>query len=79
VPPKGFAPWTPKPWTTWTKHQYSGNGGYRVRGIAGDVDRDLFNGDLETFKAYVGLPNELPTEPTIVVHPTVPLDYPPAG
>jgi GH25 family lysozyme M1 (1,4-beta-N-acetylmuramidase) len=73
LPPKGFAPWTPKPWTKWTKHQYSGNGGYRVRGITGDVDRDLFNGDLETFKAYMGLPNELPTEPTIVVHPAVPL------
>jgi hypothetical protein len=33
-----------------------------VRGITGDVDRDLFNGDLEAFKPYVGLPSELPTE-----------------
>jgi lysozyme len=74
VPPHGYSPWTPQPWTTWTKHQYSGNGGYRVRGIAGDVDRDLFNGDLETFKTYMGLPSALPTEPTTVVHAAVPLD-----
>jgi hypothetical protein len=54
LPPRGYSPWTPKPWTTWMKHQYAGNGGYRVRGIAGDVDCDLFNGDLETFKEYMG-------------------------
>jgi hypothetical protein len=51
LPPKGYAPWTPQPWTRWTKHQYSGNGGYRVRGIVGDCDRDIFNGDLDAFKA----------------------------
>jgi GH25 family lysozyme M1 (1,4-beta-N-acetylmuramidase) len=73
LPPKGYSPWTPQPWTRWTKHQYSGNGGYRVRGIVGDCDRDLFNGDLAMFKAYMGLPDELSTEPTIVVHPAVPL------
>jgi GH25 family lysozyme M1 (1,4-beta-N-acetylmuramidase) len=74
LPPAGFNPWTPQPWSTWTKHQYSGNGGYRVRGIAGDCDRDLFRGDIETFKAYMGLPNECDTLPSLIVHPPVPLD-----
>lgn len=67
VPPPGFSPWTPQPWTRWTKHQYSGNGGFRVAGITGDVDRDVFNGDLESFRAYMGLPNECPTVPLIPV------------
>lgn len=70
VPPIGFKPYVPPPWSTWTKHQYSGNNGYRVRGIHGDCDRNLFNGDLDTFRSYMGLPNDRPTEPMLVVHPS---------
>jgi hypothetical protein len=44
-----------------------------VRGVIGDCDHDLFNCDLDAFKAYKGLPNDWPTEPTLVVHPAVPL------
>lgn len=77
LPPRGFAPWFPSPpFSRWTKHQYSGNGGYRVRGIIGDVDRNLFNGDGDAFRAYMGLPNERPTEPMLIVHPSVPLEIP---
>lgn len=69
LPPRGYAPWTPKPWSTWSKHQYSGNGGYRVPGIAGDVDRNLFNGDLAAFRSYMGLPEPRAEEPFAIVHP----------
>lgn len=82
VPPRGFSPWTPAPWTTWTKHQYSGGGGYRVRGIHGDCDRNIFNGNLATFRRYMGLPDDRPTEPELIVHPLsydVPDDEPPAA
>lgn len=68
LPPKGFAPWTPAPWTTWAKHQYSGNNGYRVRGIYGDVDRNVFNGGVEAFRSYLGY-DDRPTEPVLIVHP----------
>lgn len=69
LPPLGFVPYFPSPpFATWTKHQYSGNGGYRVRGITGDCDRDLFNGDLAAFKRYMGLPDDQPDEPTPIVH-----------
>lgn len=73
LPPRGFAPFTPAPWTTWTKHQYSGNGGYRVAGIYGDCDRNLFNGDLDAFRAYMGLPPARDPERTDIVHPAVPM------
>lgn len=56
APPRAWTPWLCAPWSTWTKHQYSGNNGYRVRGIAGDVDRNLFHGDLAAFRSYMGLP-----------------------
>lgn len=55
VPPPGRAPWTPPPFATWTKWQYSGNDGFRVPGIAGACDRGLFNGDLAAYRAYMGL------------------------
>jgi lysozyme len=52
APPPGVGPKIPPPWTTWTLHQYSGNGGYRVPGVAGDCDRNLFNGDNDAFDAF---------------------------
>jgi GH25 family lysozyme M1 (1,4-beta-N-acetylmuramidase) len=76
VPPRGFAPFTPAPWSTWTKHQYSGNGGYRVRGIYGDVDRDLFNGDREAFRLYMGLPSPVADDPMPIIHPLPTIDTP---
>ena len=30
IPPPGFRPFVPPPWTDWTIHQYSGNGGFRL-------------------------------------------------
>jgi GH25 family lysozyme M1 (1,4-beta-N-acetylmuramidase) len=74
LPPRGFSPFVPAPWKEWTKHQYSGNNGYRVRGIHGDCDRNLFNGDHAAFRAYMGLPDDRPTVPMAIVHPPVPLD-----
>lgn len=72
LPPTGFTPYFPSPpFTKWTKHQYSANGGYRVPGIVGDVDRNLFNGDLHTFRDYMGLPDERETPQMMIVHPPV--------
>jgi GH25 family lysozyme M1 (1,4-beta-N-acetylmuramidase) len=36
------------PWRIW---QFSGKG--HVRGIKGLVDQNVFNGDLETFEAFI--------------------------
>jgi lysozyme len=74
VPHRGAEPYTPAPWTTWTKWQYSGNNGYRVKGITGDVDRNLFHGDLGAFRDYMGLPTTAdPANPADdnapIVHP----------
>ena len=43
------------PWAMW---QYSGDKGYRVPGIPGDCDRNLFRGDEATLRAFFGLPPE---------------------
>ena len=56
VPPIGYQPTVPRPWTTWTMHQYSGDGGFRVPGVTGDCDRNLFNGDEATLRDFFGLP-----------------------
>jgi GH25 family lysozyme M1 (1,4-beta-N-acetylmuramidase) len=71
LPPRGFKPFLCAPWNTWTKHQYSGNGGYRVRGILGDCDRNLFNGDVAALRRYMGFPDDRPTEPEQIIHPRV--------
>lgn len=42
------------PWKAWTMWQYSGNNGYRVPGLPTDCDRNLFNGDADAFKKFVG-------------------------
>ena len=60
VPGPGFAPYVPLPWTSWALHQYSGNGGFRVPGVFGDCDRDLFNGTEEDLRAWLGLPVPAP-------------------
>lgn len=57
VPPVGFRPIVPKPWDAWTMHQYSGNGGFRVPGVAGDCDRNLFNGDEDDLRRFFGFPD----------------------
>lgn len=48
-------PPVPQPWPTWTIWQYSGDGGYRVPGVPGDCDRNLFNGDEAAFRRACGL------------------------
>lgn len=73
LPPRGFTPFVPAPWTTWTKHQYSGNGGFRVRGILGDCDRNLFNGSVAELRQYMGFPEPREEEPAAIVRPRVPL------
>jgi len=56
APPTDYSPYVPLPWTSWALHQYSGDGGYRVPGVFGDCDRDLFQGDESAFRAWLGLP-----------------------
>lgn len=70
-------PWAPTamqcppvvpPWTSWALWQYSGDGGYRVPGVAGSCDRNLFAGDEAELRAWLGQPPSAPVEPLIVVH-----------
>lgn len=74
VPGPLSEPWYPNPpFSKWWKHQYSGNGGYRVPGIYGDCDRNLFNGDLAALRKYYGLVDpDAPTQPDMTIHPDVP-------
>lgn len=44
----------PSPWNTWTLWQYSGNNGKPVPGVYCDIDRQLFNGDFDQFKVFLG-------------------------
>lgn len=77
------SPWAPSseadmpkayPWDVW---QYSGNGGYRVPGIVGDCDRNLFRGDEAALQKWFGLPTEGDGEPEPgIVRPDVPLGRP---
>ncbi len=60
------------PWDVW---QYSGNGGYRVPGIVGDCDRNLFRGDEAALQKWFGLTGEGEPEAAIV-RPDVPLGRP---
>jgi len=43
-------PSIPEPFDTWTFWQYSETG--RIKGIEGNVDTDLFNGNLDQLKAF---------------------------
>lgn len=54
APAAGDHPVVPRPWNLWSMWQYSGNGGYRVDGVRGDVDRNLFNGSMTDFTAFLG-------------------------
>lgn len=61
-------PGVPKPWKRWDMWQYSGNGGYRVPGVAVDCDRNLFNGDERALRDFLGLPDpSADSEPTLRV------------
>ncbi len=55
----------PAPWTQATCWQYSGNGGERVPGIPGDVDRDVFIGSGADFDKFCGVyrPADVITDP----------------
>lgn len=76
------APWAPSavqtppvpaPWSTWAMWQYSGDGGYRVPGVPGDCDRDLFLGSETELRAFCGWPDADTAPEIAVVHPSVPL------
>jgi GH25 family lysozyme M1 (1,4-beta-N-acetylmuramidase) len=59
----GKCPSMPSGWTAWTLWQYSSTGA--VAGVAGNVDRDVFDGTLADLMAFVkasnkGLPNSPP-------------------
>jgi|CXWL01.1.fsa_nt_gi lysozyme len=65
-------PVVPMPWGNWTMWQYSGNGGYRVPGVAVDCDRNLFRGDEDAFRAFfVGDVPTLPELPAADSEPPV--------
>jgi lysozyme len=49
-------PYVPLPWASWSLWQYGADNGYRVPGVFGDCDRDVFNGDEGAFRAWLGLP-----------------------
>ena len=75
------SPWAPSSeadmrkafeWDVW---QYSGDGGYRVPGIVGDCDRNLFRGDEAALQRWFGLTGEGEPDPAIV-RPDVPLGRP---
>lgn len=56
----------PKPWPRATLWQYGGNGGYRVPGVPGACDRNLFMGSEEDFRTrMLGLPPLPPTVPEV--------------
>lgn len=74
APPPGFQPYVPKPFPTWSLHQYSGGGGYRVPGISGDCDRNLFNGDEAALRQFFGLPDASEPAPSPIIHPDVEFD-----
>jgi lysozyme len=68
-------PIVPMPWSTWTAFQYSGNGGYRVPGVAGDCDRNLFHGDEAALRRAFGMTGRS-EPPAAIVHPRVPFGRP---
>lgn len=63
TPSAGEMPYTPPPWTRTSVWQYGGDHGWRVPGIAGACDRDLFLGDEGELRRFLGLTDEAtPTE-----------------
>lgn len=72
--PREYSVYTPAPWARVTIHQYSANGGYRVRGIAGDIDRDLFYGTEAELRDFFGQPHQGQLEEeTRIIHPEIDL------
>lgn len=72
--PRDFRVYTPLPWAAPTMHQYSANGGYRVRGIAGDIDRDLFYGNEQALRDFFGQPHPDQLAPeTRIIRPEIDL------
>lgn len=71
TPPPGYAPHAPLPWHAATLHQYSGDDGYRVPGVFGACDRDLFLGDESALRQWLGLPDihQADTVPMVVGSP----------
>lgn len=72
VPSPAFTPYVPLPWTSWTLHQYSGDHGFRVPGVFGDCDRDLFNGNEAQFRQWLGLPDPVQTHDPDALPDTIP-------
>lgn len=67
VPPPNGKPIVPKPWLDWAIWQYSGNGGFRVPGIVGDCDRNLFKGDYAALRRFFGrVDQDADTQPQTV-------------
>lgn len=62
-------PSAPTPWDAVTLWQYGGDDttkgahGYRVPGVFGNVDRDLFRGTEDDFRLFLGLPAAPPAPP----------------
>jgi lysozyme len=56
VPLPAALPYAPAPWGAAVLWQYSGGKGFLVPGIDGACDRDLFVGDEDAFRDWLGLP-----------------------
>ena len=70
APDEGAQPAVQAPWTDWAIWQYSGNGGYRVPGVPGDCDRNLFKGDEAALADFCGEPGPDELEPdAAIIHP----------
>lgn len=52
--PRGY-PIVPKPWTEWCLWQWSADKGRRIPGVAGDIDRNMFNGSEAQLREWAGL------------------------
>lgn len=76
TPSSELRPFVCKPWTRWTLWQHSGNVGSPVPGIVGPVDHSIFNGDDAAFSALRGLPDDVPTSPDPIIHPSLDFDPP---
>lgn len=87
-PPTAGRPFVPPPWADWTVWQWSANKGRRVPGIATDVDRNVFRGNLDGLRRLANVDPDAPTLPDLpsrrppavsdfaVVRPLVPLGRP---
>lgn len=70
----------PKPWTKSMLWQFAANKSpIRIPGISGEVDRNVFLGELDELRRFAGIDPDAVTQPALddgeVVHPDV--DFPP--